>query len=65
MSAQGCPLPDHVTNPKTFKNDREACEAAKGLPNEREVCDYLSRAVINALGQSKPAARPTLRKRTL
>ncbi|WP_143560262.1 hypothetical protein [Sphingobium sp. IP1] len=58
MSGHGCPLPDHVTSPDTFRPQRSACKAAKGRPNENDVCDYIGAALKSAMQQ-----RPAMKRR--
>ncbi|HEX8388155.1 MAG TPA: hypothetical protein VF636_03975, partial [Sphingomonas sp.] len=49
LTGQGCPLPDHVTSPTTFRADMQACNAAKGAPEETKACGFITRAVATTM----------------
>ena len=59
LTANKCPVPDHVTSPYTFKRENEACQAAHGTSTEASACDYVARAVKATLAP----VRPTVSKR--
>lgn len=61
MAGHGCPLPDHVTSPETFRADLAACEAAKDTANEQERCAYIDRAV--ALWSAVPPSQAVRHRR--
>lgn len=62
LTGQGCPLPDHVTSPETFRSDVQACAAAKGTPDETTACGYVARAVAATTARAKPTT-PARRSR--
>lgn len=62
LTGQGCPLPDHVASPATFRAQVQACAAAKGTQDEAQACGYIARAVAATMAmQKKPA--PLARRR--
>lgn len=64
LVAQGCPVPDHVASPNTFRRDVQACSAAKGTPDEGQACSYIARAVAATMAtRAKPAMTTRPRKR--
>ncbi|MDR3570635.1 MAG: hypothetical protein P4L81_00320 [Candidatus Pacebacteria bacterium] len=57
LTGQGCPLPDHVASPTTFRSDVQECRAAKGTPDETTACGFIARAVASTMAtRAKPAA---------
>ena len=64
LSGHGCPLPDHVASPETFRADLRSCEAAKGTEGETKACDYIARTVAASMAEkAKPAKTTRLKKR--
>lgn len=64
LVGQGCPVPDHVASPNTFRADVQACTAAKGTPDEAQACGYIARAVaVTMATRAKPATTTRPRKR--
>jgi hypothetical protein len=63
LTGQGCPLPDHVASPATFRADMQACSAAKGTPNETTACGYVARAVAATMATKTKPAVPGRRSR--
>ena len=62
LAGQGCPLPDHVASPTTFRADLQACTTAKGTSNEANACGYVARAVAATMARARPAV-PARRSR--